>query len=368
MRCYQDQYSGGRILNHGGGRMKDLETLFIVDNDVESARALDRLLRSQGYEPRVFQSALDFLRTHEPSSPGCLILDHALPLLDGLETQSVLRAAGCRRPVIFLSGTGTIQTAADAMRAGAVDFLTKPVREADLFRAVEEALRMDRLNRGAIQDAEAILRRFATLTAREREVLEHVVRGRLNKQIAGDLGTVEKTIKVHRARLMQKMQARSVAALVHLANSIGIGAHRVGVTEVLGDAVSKNGYVPTCRIATWDWDVENDRVIADPNLAMLFGVADGATRDYPLTRYLKAIDPEDSPRVTFLIREALMSGKRYKASYRIAQGKLEPTVVMAQGRAEYDAAGKPVRLVGVLVDVTHTRTTVSRSPQRDLAI
>jgi len=203
-----------------------LATIFIVDDDADVCRALGRLLRSAGYNTRTFRSALEFLAEHDPEPAGCIILDLAMPELDGLEVQAMLAASGCLRPVIFLTGNGTIPMTVTAIRAGAVNFLTKPIGERSLFEAVDEALRIDATERNSGRLRFVIRERLGTLTPREREVLEHVVRGRLNKQIAADLGTVEKTIKVHRARVMHKMGARSLAELVQLASSAGIVAQR----------------------------------------------------------------------------------------------------------------------------------------------
>lgn len=197
-------------------------TVFIVDDDVEVCRALSRLLATAAYETRVFGSAAEFLAAHDPESAGCIILDFSMPGLDGLEVQAALIAAGCRQPIIFLTGNGSISTSVTALRAGAVNFLIKPIEDRDLFAAVEEALRIDAKERRQRLLHQALAERLGTLTPRERQVFAHVVTGRLNKQIAADLGTVEKTIKVHRSRVMQKMGARSLAELVRLASSAGI--------------------------------------------------------------------------------------------------------------------------------------------------
>ncbi len=197
-------------------------TIFIVDGDTDVCRALGRLLRSAGYGTRLFCSAFDFLAEHDPEPTGCILMDISMPDLDGMEVQAMLAASGCLRPIIFLTGNATIPLTVAAIRAGAVNFLAKPIDERRLLEAVDEALRIDAAQRSARRLRAAIQERLGTLTARERQVLEHVVRGRLNKQIAADLGTVEKTIKVHRARVMRKMGARSVAELVQLAGVAGL--------------------------------------------------------------------------------------------------------------------------------------------------
>jgi FixJ family two-component response regulator len=196
--------------------------VYIVDDDPEVRRALSRLLRAAGYSTRSFGSASEFLVSSEARmSAGCIILDLAMPVLNGLELQQCLTASGCHRPIIFLTGNGDISKTVRAMKAGAVNFLTKPVDEGELLAAVDEALRIDAAERAAWSTRASISERLSTLTQRERQVFEQVVAGKLNKQIAAELGIVEKTIKVHRARVMRKMQASSVVELVHLAALIG---------------------------------------------------------------------------------------------------------------------------------------------------
>ena len=155
--------------------------------------------------------------------PGCAILDVSMPDLDGLELQRALTAAGgSHRPVVFVTGKGDIPTSVRAMKAGAIDFLTKPVKDKDLFEAVSNAEVIDAESRRLHSELESMQAKVRTLTPREREVLKHVVAGRLNKQIAGDLGTVEKTIKVHRSRMMEKLGIRMVADLVRMAEKLNL--------------------------------------------------------------------------------------------------------------------------------------------------
>jgi FixJ family two-component response regulator len=197
--------------------------VYLVDDDPEVRRALSRLLRAAGYCTRPFGSASEFLGSGEARlSAGCIVLDLAMPGLNGFELQECLTASGCHRPIIFLTGNGDISKSVRAMKAGAVNFLTKPVDESELLAAVEEALRVDAEERAAWNTRMSISDRLNTLTPRERQVFQHVVAGRLNKQIAADLGIVEKTIKVHRARVMRKMNAGSLVELVHLASVAGV--------------------------------------------------------------------------------------------------------------------------------------------------
>lgn len=197
-------------------------TVFVVDDDPAVLKAVARLLRVHGFQACSFASSRAFLDLHDPTAPGCVVLDISMPGLNGLDLQEALAASGTARFIIFITGRGDIPTTVRAMKAGAVDFLTKPFDDKDLLRAIRGAIEKDRVARLNRDEAGLIQDRLAALTRREREVLEHVVAGQLNKQIAGDLGTVEKTVKVHRARMMAKMGATSVAALVRMADRAGI--------------------------------------------------------------------------------------------------------------------------------------------------
>jgi len=191
-------------------------TVFVVDDYAPVRNSISRLLRAAGFLVSVFASAEEFLAQYEPGIWGCLVLDIAMPALNGLELQDILTKAGSLLPIIFLTGEGDIPKCVRAMKHGANDFLTKPVDEKDLLAAVCVAVDKHRARRREQLQVTEIRARLGTLTPREREVLEYVVAGKLNKQIAGELGTVEQTIKVHRARVMQKMRAESVAELVRL--------------------------------------------------------------------------------------------------------------------------------------------------------
>ncbi|WP_027233211.1 response regulator [Phyllobacterium sp. UNC302MFCol5.2] len=190
--------------------------IYLVDDDERVLRALNRLLASAGYEVATYANAEDFLDQHCPERPGCAVVDLNLPGLNGFGIQDAFSSANIERPVIFLTGHGDIPTTVRAMKAGAIDFLTKPVDAPALLAAVDTALAQDERSRHDGQQRKSFEQRLATLTPREREVLDHVVTGQLNKQIAGDLGTVEKTIKVHRSRMMVKMDVKTIAELVRL--------------------------------------------------------------------------------------------------------------------------------------------------------
>jgi FixJ family two-component response regulator len=205
--------------------MSDNCTVYLVDDDASVLRALSRLLRAEGIETLSFSSPQAFLDVHDPALPGCAVVDMAMPGVDGLNLQRELAAAEIPRPVIFLSGRSDIPTSVKAMKAGAVDFLTKPVNGRDLIAAVQRALDADLRQRRDQIELNEVLQKLAALTPREREVLQHVVAGRLNKQIAAALGTVEKTIKVHRARVMEKMHTRSIVELVRMTQRAGFDAN-----------------------------------------------------------------------------------------------------------------------------------------------
>ena len=205
------------MLTQGGGALPQAPCVSIVDDDALVLRSLGRLLKSAGFAVRTFPSAHEFLAQHEPASPGCVVLDLAMPGLSGLEVQRRLASSANPGAVVFLSGQGDVTAGIEAMKAGAVDFLTKPIDREKLIAAVHAALNRDRDARAKREHRDSVEARFASLTPREREVLAGVVAGRLNKQIAADLGTAEKTVKVHRARVMKKMQANSLVELVQLA-------------------------------------------------------------------------------------------------------------------------------------------------------
>jgi FixJ family two-component response regulator len=194
--------------------------VFIIDDDASVRKALTNLLRSVGLGVEAFGSAQDFLGSKHPDVPGCLVLDVRLPGLSGLDLQRQLVEAEMQMPIIFITGHGDIPMSVEAMKAGAVEFLTKPFREQALLDAVQHALEGDRAAH-AQRTAVAQLRvRYQSLTPREQQIMALVIRGLLNKQIAGELGTTEATVKVHRAKLMHKMQADSLADLIRMAEKL----------------------------------------------------------------------------------------------------------------------------------------------------
>jgi FixJ family two-component response regulator len=198
----------------------EIPTVFLVDDDASVRTAFTRGLTAEGFAVRSWESADAFLRDHDPAEPGCLVADVTMPGTTGLELQSLLATSGCTRPIVFVTAHGNVPMSVQAMRAGAVTFLPKPVRLAELSAAIREACERDRVNRQRSARREAVQTRFRCLTAREREVLALVVAGKMNKQIAAELGAAEKTVKVHRGRVMSKMRVRSVAELVSLTSQL----------------------------------------------------------------------------------------------------------------------------------------------------
>jgi RNA polymerase sigma factor (sigma-70 family) len=197
-------------------------TVFVVDDDAAVRKAVSRLLRSAGIAVAAFASPGEFLAQYNPATPGCLVLDISMPDFNGLQLQTTLGAKGSILPIIFLTGHGDVSKSVQAMKHGAFDFLTKPVKDKDLLTAVRAAIERDAVARREQANLSEIRARLDTLTPREREVLEHVVAGKLNKQIAADLGITEATVKMHRARVMAKMKVQSVAELACLTERCGI--------------------------------------------------------------------------------------------------------------------------------------------------
>lgn len=198
-------------------------TVFIVDDDPSHRDSLRFLLESVGQEVRSFASARDFLEAADPEMAGCLLLDVRMPGMSGLDLQNELAKAKIFLPIIFLTGHGTVPMSVRALKAGAVDFLQKPFDEQELFNAVHQAIEHDRRARRERNQLRELHKLIDSLTPREREVFTLIVTGMLNKQIAYQLGTSERTIKAHRSRIMEKMQAESLADLIRCAEKLGIG-------------------------------------------------------------------------------------------------------------------------------------------------
>ncbi len=196
--------------------------IVVIDDDASMRKALDNLLKSVGFEVELFASPQDFLQSERSDRPGCIVLDVRFPGRSGLDMQRELTQANAQLPIIFITGYGDIPMSVRAMKAGAVEFLTKPFRDQDLLDAVGTALERDRTRRAGELRLSELRTRYDTLTARERQVMSLVVAGRLNKQIAGELGVSEMTVKMHRRQVMRKMQAAGVAQLVRLADQLGI--------------------------------------------------------------------------------------------------------------------------------------------------
>src|SRR5919202_1805932 len=199
-------------------------SIVVIDDDASMRKALENLFKSVGFEVELFSSPQEFLQSSRPDRPGCIVLDVRFPGRSGLDMQREIAAANIQLPIIFITGYGDIPMSVRAMKAGAVEFLTKPFRDQDLLDAIGTALERDRARRVGEMRLAELRSRFDTLTARERQVMSLVVAGRLNKQIAGELGVSEMTVKMHRRQVMRKMQAAGVAQLVRLADQLGVSA------------------------------------------------------------------------------------------------------------------------------------------------
>jgi FixJ family two-component response regulator len=197
-------------------------TVFIVDDDAQVRESLKDLIRSVGLRVELFASAQEFLRAHHPDAPTCLVLDVRMPGLSGLDLQKQASEAGLEIPIIFITGHGDIPMTVRAMKAGAIEFLSKPFRDQDLLDAIQQALERSRNAREQQAVTKELRRRFASLTSRQREVMERVVAGLINKETGAELGISEKTVKIQRHQVMEKMGARSLPELVRMADSLGI--------------------------------------------------------------------------------------------------------------------------------------------------
>lgn len=198
--------------------------VYIVDDDLSVRRSTERLVKSAGFKVQTFTSAREFLASPRPGGPACLVLDVRMPGLSGMELQRELAQSGIHIPIIFITGHGDIPMSVRAMKAGAVEFLTKPFRSRGLLDAIRAAIARDQSAQKEQSEIGELRRRYEQLTPREREVMALVITGRLNKQVAGELATTERTIKFHRAHIMQKMCAESLADLVRMAEKLGISS------------------------------------------------------------------------------------------------------------------------------------------------
>ena len=201
-------------------------TIAIVDDDPSVREGLSSLIRSAGLQIETFASAQEFLARPGAEPPSCLVLDLQLPGLSGLDLQKRMAEVGLEIPIVFLTGHGNIPASVQAMKAGAVEFLTKPFDDKELLRAIQEAIERDRRTRQQHAEMRDLQDRYESLTAREQEVMQQVISGLLNKQIAAELNIAEYTVKIHRGRVMRKMHAESLADLVRMAEALGVRSHK----------------------------------------------------------------------------------------------------------------------------------------------
>src|ERR1700748_1431004 len=207
--------------------LDETSTILVIDDDVDLRNSLGRLLRSVGMDAKLFASVSDFLKSAPTEGPSCLVLDVRLPGKSGLEFQRELAAAGRDLPIIFITGYGDIPMSVQAMKSGAIEFLTKPIRDQELLDAIQFGLRRDRARRENESALADLRQRFASLSPREREIMIHVAQGRLSKQIADDIGIAEATVKVHRSRAMRKMNARSLPELGRMADRLKLVSEKL---------------------------------------------------------------------------------------------------------------------------------------------
>jgi len=248
------QAADRRSLNDVNRMERQCETIALVDSEPRVLRSLSRLMSKAGYQVSAFANVHDFLGDHDPPAPGCIVLDVCMTGSSGLELQSALEASGDLRPIVFISGSADVFTSVQAMKRGAVDFLSKPIHEEALLAAVHCAMEKGRERRKICAELQCIAAHLASLTPRELEVFHQIVAGRRNKQIAGSLGTVEKTIKVHRSNLMKKMGAKSLPELVRMA---------VRMEGLLGEALSAEAAKsanPAAVAARWRRRIDEIRI------------------------------------------------------------------------------------------------------------
>lgn len=316
------------------GEALEADEIYVLDPDIESRARLARILRGEGFHPILFDSEMDLFRDCQPERPSCLIVSEELRVLTGSQIQCLLNTARWEAPLIFMSTSPTVEKAVQAMRAGAIDFLAKPVDAALLLASVRAAVTMTRWNRRKTLRRETLLGLFSELTDREREVLQHVVGGLLNKQTGAHLGVTEKTIKVHRSRIMQKLGLRTLPDLIRATNAAG-----------LFTAAQKPG-----ALATWSWDIVHDAVTGNQALEDIYRVQDTSGAP-PIRAFIERLHPYDSEKVCASLKSAITSLGHYESHHRVIGDAGNERFVLSLARVIYDVVGSPIRLSGIAAEL-----------------